>query len=54
MRKLLVFLLLLIAGCDKSEFYTQDTHTWFGFPPPPPVEKTAQGSAAGNNDKPPP
>jgi hypothetical protein len=39
MRKLAILLLLLLAGCDSTDFYKQDTPTWFGFPPPPPAQK---------------
>jgi hypothetical protein len=50
MRKLAILVILLITGCD-SDFYKQDTSTWFGFPPAPPADKKDQAPAPGNADK---
>ena len=33
MRKLALLVFLVIAGCDSTDLYKQDTNTWFGFPP---------------------
>jgi len=51
MRKLAVLVLLLVAGCDSTDLYRQDTRTWFGLPPAPPAEKNDQGSPVGKTDK---
>jgi len=51
MRRWMVLLLLLVAGCD-SDFYRQDTQTWFGFPPTPPADKKSQTPAVGKTDAP--
>jgi hypothetical protein len=54
MRKLAVLVFLLVAGCDATDFYKQDTRTWFGLPPAPPAEKKGQTPAVGKTDTPPP
>jgi hypothetical protein len=51
MRKLVVLLLLLLAGCE-SDFYHQDTRTWFSNPPTLSAEKSDQGSPVVKSDKP--
>ncbi len=40
MRKWTLLLLLLIVGCDSSDFYRADTRTWFTAQPPPGADKT--------------
>jgi hypothetical protein len=31
--RLAALALLLCAGCEASDFYRQDTHSWFATPP---------------------
>jgi hypothetical protein len=50
MWKWTMVLLLFVVGCDASDFYRQDTRTWFGLNTPPAKDKTGQASETGKTD----
>jgi hypothetical protein len=47
MWKWVALVLFVCVGCD-SDFYRQDTATWFGFPPPQKNDKAPKDTTGSN------
>lgn len=46
MWKWTLLVLLLVVGCDSSDFYRADTRTWFGLSPAPGADKAGKAPDA--------
>jgi hypothetical protein len=51
MWKWAMLVLLCVVGCDSSDFYRQDTRTWFGLENAPTADKAGQTPPTAKTDQ---